>query len=565
MGLNYILCGLFIIISTVNTISALKPNSAFDIHTTDIGPIEIIGSKFFNSKTGEQFFLKGVAYQPTIVTESWNPSILNSETKFVDPLAEPSLCLRDLPFFEKLNVNTLRVYSIDTERNHDVCMEALANSGIYVLIDLSEPDYSIERNQPSWDVPIFERYTAVVDVMQKFPNVLGFFAGNEVTNDETNTNASPFVKAAIRDVKDYIRVKGYREIPVGYSSNDDASTRDSLAKYFACGGEGTADFYGINMYEWCGYSSYATSGYRERTLEFSNYPIPVFLSEFGCNTVRPRPFTEVSALFGPKMSPVWSGGLVYMYFEEENGYGLVEIDKSGSVHELEDFKYLQRAYKDTTPHGTTKEKYLRDTNFAISAQSIECPVEASAANSPNIWKASIEMPPSPNAEICQCLEQTLPCFVAPFSSGWNYQDHFDYACSQVDCSDITTDGERGIYGEFSYCLPEQKLALQISKMYHMRNHPTGFCPMSSNNVFFNAKSINITSPVCVEVSQRLQDSQNPAGSRRTSSVKKLIKPKMRLGNYTRPVADVDSGSAVRFKNSGYAILFISIMFATMAF
>ncbi|GAV51968.1 hypothetical protein ZYGR_0AF04400 [Zygosaccharomyces rouxii] len=565
MGWKNVLFGLSNIVSAVTAISALEQSSVFDINSSNIAPIEIVGKKFFNSKTGEQFFLKGVAYQPTIVSEGWNSKILNSGDKFIDPLAEPSICLRDLSYFEKLNVNTLRVYSIDTEKNHDVCMDALANSGIYVLIDLPEPDYSIDRNQPSWDISIFERYTSVVDVMQKYPNVLGFFGGNEVTNDETNTDASPFVKAAIRDIKHYIRVKNYRQIPVGYSSNDDAATRDSLAQYFACGGEAAADFYGINMYEWCGYSSYEVSGYRERTLEFADYPMPVFFSEFGCNTIRPRPFTEVSALFGRKMSQVWSGGLVYMYFEEENEYGLTKIDENGSVHELEDFKYLQNAYRKASPHGTTKEKYLQDASSAISAQMSECPNDVSAANTHETWKASVELPPSPNAEICKCLEQVLPCLVSPFTSSWNYQDHFDYACSQVDCRDITTDGETGVYGEFSYCIPEQKLALEISKMYHTKNHPTGFCPMSSKNVFYNEKSMNITDPMCVEVFQRLQESRNTVDSKKTPSLKKLIKPKLKNANYTKPSLDADSGSSLRSKHSGYAILLISIIFATMVF
>lgn len=559
MNWRNILFGISSIICAVRTVSALQGNSSSELSWGNIAPIEIIGKKFYNSRNGEQFFFKGVAYQPTIAAESWNSEILNSEDRFIDPLAEPSICKRDLPYLQKLNVNTLRVYSIDTAKNHDICMEALANSGIYVLIDLSEPDSSIKRDQPSWDIELIERYRSVVDVMQKYPNVLGFFAGNEVTNDETNTDASPFVKAAIRDVKDYIRMKNYREIPVGYSSNDDAATRDSLAQYFACGSDTAADFYGINMYEWCGYSSYEVSGYKERTSEFANYPIPVFFSEFGCNTVRPRPFTEVRAIFGPEMSQVWSGGLVYMYFEEENQYGLVKVDENGSVQELEDFKYLQNAYRSSLPHGTPKEEYLKDNSIAISKQSLECPNEVSAADIHNTWKASAELPPTPNTDVCNCLEQVLPCLVSPFNSNWNYQDHFDYACSQVDCSDISADGEKGIYGEFSYCLPEQKLALEISKMYHINNHPTGACPMSSNNVFYNKNSMDITDPMCSVISEKLELQT------RKTSIKDLIKPKMRHTNYTKLSVNADTSSSIRFRHSGYAVLLTSILFATVVF
>jgi hypothetical protein len=48
------------------------------------------------------------------------------------------------------------------------------------------------------------------------------------------------------------------------------------------------------------------------------------------------------------MTPVYSGGLVYEYSQEDANYGLVNID-GNQVEELDDFTALQKAYKATPP------------------------------------------------------------------------------------------------------------------------------------------------------------------------------------------------------------------------
>jgi 1,3-beta-glucanosyltransferase GAS1 len=245
-----------------------------------------------------------------------------SDTKYRDPLADAEACKRDIPLLQELQTNTIRVYALNPDQDHTQCMQALSDAGIYVIADLSEPATSINRNSPKWDSTLYKRYTAVVDLMSQYTNTLGFFAGNEVSNAMNNTNASAFVKAAVRDMKKYIKDKNYRTIGVGYATNDDQEIRSDMEAYFNCGpAEESIDFWGYNIYSWCGDSSYHESGYDQRTLEFSKYTVPVFFAEYGCNQVTPRKFSEVGTLYGDQMTPVWSGGIVYMYFQEANKYG----------------------------------------------------------------------------------------------------------------------------------------------------------------------------------------------------------------------------------------------------
>ena len=202
-------------------------------------------------------------------------------------------------------------------------MKMLTDAGIYVISDLGEPANSINRDLPQWNAEVYARYAAVVDSLANYTNVLGFFAGNEVSNAPNNTAASAFVKAAVRDMKSYIVQKKYRPIGVGYATNDDA-TRTELANYFNCGpAQASIDFWGYNIYSWCGQSDYSTSKYEARTQEFSTYNVPAFFAEYGCNKKEPRLFDEVQALFGDNMTKVWSGGIVYMYFQEANDFGKI--------------------------------------------------------------------------------------------------------------------------------------------------------------------------------------------------------------------------------------------------
>jgi 1,3-beta-glucanosyltransferase GAS1 len=337
-------------------------------------------------------------------------------------------------------------------------MNAFADAGIYVIADLSAPGDSIIRSSPTWNDDLYARYTAVVDNLSKYTNTLGFFAGNEVSNNATNTDASAFVKAAVRDMKAYIKQKNYRTIGVGYATNDDADIRVNLADYFDCGDRADAvDFWGYNIYSWCGDSSFQESGYDVRTKEFSDFDIPVFFAEYGCNEVQPREFTDVPVLYGPDMEDVWSGGIVYMYFQEANDYGLVTLD-GNSVSTLADFGNLASQIAKISPTGVNSADY-NPSNTAAQA----CPtIDAD-------WGASSDLPPTPNQELCECMYKALQCVpnnVADDEAG----DLFGIVCGLGNnvCDGIRANATNGEYGAYGMCNAQQQLGWALNTYYRQQ-------------------------------------------------------------------------------------------------
>lgn len=248
----------------------------------------------------------------------------SESTQIIDPFGDGPTCQRDIEYLLKLRVNVVRAYAIDPTVDHSECMQALADAGIYIIADLGGTKTEvITRGVGLWNYQLYDRFTSVVDAFHNYTNVLGFFAGNEVVNGSDGSGSAAFVKAATRDVKAYMRKKNYRAIPVGYSAGDYEDIRVATADYLNCGDQDNAiDMLGLNLYSWCGDASLTMSGYDQRIAEMKNYSIPVFLSEYGCTQPSPRNFTEVQAIYGSKMTSVFSGGIVYQYYvDDAEDYG----------------------------------------------------------------------------------------------------------------------------------------------------------------------------------------------------------------------------------------------------
>lgn len=313
-----------------------------------VQPLEVQGAFFVNPKTGNRFQIIGAAYQPG-GSAGYDP------TSKKDPLSHKEYCLRDAALMQALGINTIRVYNLDPNLNHDECASIFNAAGMYMLLDVNSPlvGESLDSTKPweSYYAAYLNRTFAVVEAFKSYPNTLGFFSGNEVIDKIANgATAPPYVRAVTRDIKQYIKNHSNRTIPVGYSAADVRSVLFDSYRYFQCTEDGEADnmshadMFALNSYSWCGDSSFSTSKYDELVAGFTGTSVPIFFSEFGCNVPAPRVFTEISTIYGSQMNGVFSGGIVYEYAQEPNDYGLVNIADDGSAQIMADYNTLQAQY-----------------------------------------------------------------------------------------------------------------------------------------------------------------------------------------------------------------------------
>lgn len=329
--------------------------------------IDVKGNFFVNNATGDRYQIVGVAYQPG-GSAGYDTSS--------DPLSHKDSCLRDAALMQVLGVNAIRVYNINPDLNHDDCVSIFnavcfvglsrpprchsltpCQAGMYIFIDVNSPlpGESINSDAPAanYDVSYLNRTFAVVEAFKNYPNTAGFFSGNEVIAAVSDgSDVPPYIRAVTRDLKTYIAKHADRNIPVGYSAADIRTILVDSLQYLSCSdpSDGTSndmsrvDFFALNSYSWCGNSTFTNSGYDQLVADFSSSSVPVFFSEYGCNQVYPRIFTEVPELYSDDMNMAFSGGMIYEYTQGVNNYGLVNISSDGSAQLLEDFYTLKDRY-----------------------------------------------------------------------------------------------------------------------------------------------------------------------------------------------------------------------------
>ncbi|PRP81730.1 putative 1,3-beta-glucanosyltransferase [Planoprotostelium fungivorum] len=416
-----------------------------------ISPIVIKGNKFFNSTSGQQFYIVGVDYQPSDSTDPLNLQGLQ----------------RDVPAMVALGVNTIRVYQSSSSADHTAAMNYLADNGIYVLVDATDPNFSINSAYPSWNLDIFNGIKAKIDNFIGFPNLLGFLGGNEVVNSNAETIAAAYVKAAVRDIKAYIKSKGY-SIPVGYAATDVDANFD-LQQYLNCDSrDNSIDFYGLNTYRYCGDVAFNETSYTDLVRDFSSYSAPFTFTEYGCNQVSPRVFREVDSIYGPNMDYFLSGGFVYEWSQEANNYGLVNISPDGSsISVTQDFKNLMGRLANINPDRTSLTAYNGSTS-TVNA----CP----AYNADTFNSQSYPLPPTPDDTVCSCLNSQLACttFYQNATLAYANATYLNYIAQDVNfvcssnasfCEAISSNSATAKYGMYSGCNSLQRAAYVLNQYY----------------------------------------------------------------------------------------------------
>ena len=73
-----------------------------------------------------------------------------------------------------------KAYHVDPNGNHDGCMQAFSEAGIYLFLDVDTFDTMINQTSPSWPASSYTAFTKVIDAFDKYDNMAGFFISNEV-------------------------------------------------------------------------------------------------------------------------------------------------------------------------------------------------------------------------------------------------------------------------------------------------------------------------------------------------------------------------------------------------
>ena len=272
--------------------------------------------------------------------------------------------------------NTIKVGAIDPTANHDGCMRILADEQIHVVVDLPSGDISWPSYGEDWNLKDFDRYAAIVDAFATYDNLLAFTVAQDVVYDRKSCGQALDVKAATRDVKNYIAAREYRPIPLGYYTWDmDYAFGTSLQEYLLCQ-EGapphtslpTLDFFMVSV-------SGALDTIDSMSSHYQQLPVPITFVDYDQTAGSDGRFWEIEGMvFGETEANIWSGTITDIWVGYE-APGLVKYSHSygwGTPTALAPFTDLSSRWATLAGQGVNSS----DHTFTVTPP--KCPTTHSA-------------------------------------------------------------------------------------------------------------------------------------------------------------------------------------------
>lgn len=144
--------------------------------------------------------------------------------------------------------------------------------------------------------------------------------------------------------------------------------------------------------------------------------------------------------------------------------GLVKIN-GDTATKLKDFSALQQKVRAVAPKGVSMADY-NPTNKPASCPQIN-----------STWEASSILPPTPDESVCSCMVKSSECVPASNLATSSYGDIFNYICGKDVslCSGIQGNTSTGVYGAYSMCADQDKLAFVLNAYYQKLNKASDAC------------------------------------------------------------------------------------------